>query len=165
MDTTSTEDIQRGFHTILASLTSPALEHVRLELQCFAVTTLSTQDMDSRDTTTDAYHAQYADLHADLIRPTFSSLHCVTVVLFPLHREELMSAKYVALKWLDFLRALFAPWCVRGIVSLACVIRDSAKKSLDAVVDEGKGLRSFKRSDWNHKKAVADLGLQRHWSE
>ena len=140
----STEGAQRAFHNILVTLTSPALEHVRLELWGRFATRPSMQDMGSRDATTDAYRAQYADLHAVLARPTFSSLHRVTVVLFFPPGDGLVSAKDLAIESLDFLRALFAPWYVRGIVSLACVVNEYTKLRLDAVVDEGKGLRPIK---------------------
>ena len=62
---------------------------------------------------------------------------------------------------LDFLRVLFEPWCVRGIVSLACALHDDFDKRLNAVVDEGKGVRSIKRSGWriDRDKLFADLGL------
>ena len=135
----STEDVQRAFHNILASLSGPVLEHVRLEFQCFTAATLSTQDMDSRDATTDTYRAQYADLHAVLARPTFSSLCRVTIVLCSDHRQGSMSAKPVMLGHLDFLRALFAPWCVRGITNLACIARVWASNCVDAIAaDKGE---------------------------
>ena len=162
----STKDIERASHSILAPLTSPALEHVRLELKLYyGARLLSTQDMHLRDATTDTYRAQYADLHTVLARPIFSSLHCVTVALNAFYEEDSVPAKDVALEYLDFLRALFAPWCVRCIISLACVITDSPKRCVDAVVDEGKGLRFIKRSGYAHIKPLADLGLQRHWPE
>ena len=152
---TSTEDIQRAFHNIFASLTSPALEHVRLKLKLSSGTTLPTQDMDSRDAATDAYRAQYADLHAVLARPIFSSLRRVTVVLNTFYGEDLVSAKDVAL--LDFLRALFAPWCVRGIVNLACATR-GWHNFVDAIaVDKGKGPRYI---DLRDRRYNLDTALQ-----
>ena len=160
-DLTPTGDIQRAFHSILASLTTPALEHVRLELQPGSLITPSTQDMDSRDATTDA---QYADLHAVLARPIFSSLHRLTVVLYAPHREGLpvMSAKNVALKHLHFLRALFAPWCMRGIANLACVAGGS-DRCVDAIaVDKGEVPCFFdprgRRYDLDTALRVAGLG-------
>ena len=136
-----TEEVQQAFHNILASLTRPAHQHVRLELRGSIATTLSTQDMDSRDATTDAYRAQYADLHAVLARPIFSSLHRVMVVLYTPQRGKLMSAKDMALGHLDFLRALFAPWCVRGIVSLACVAGNwGTRANLPSSIASGKTL-------------------------
>ena len=138
-DPKSTEDIQRAFHNILVSLRSPALENVHLELQFFSSMAPSTQNMDSRDATTGAYRAQYADLHAVLARPTFSSLHRVTVVLCSDHGEGSMSAKPVTLGHLDFLRALFAPWCVRGIVNLASTVRRLGGFVDTIAVDKGEG--------------------------
>ena len=138
-DFQSTKDVQRVFHNILASLTSPVLEHVHLELQLTFGMTLPAQDMDARDTITDAYRAQYADLHAVLARPTFSSLHRVTVVLCSDHGEGSMSAKPVTLGHLDFLRALFAPWCVRGIVNLASTVRRLGGFVDTIAVDKGEG--------------------------
>ena len=135
----SKKDVLRRFHSIMASLTSPALEHVRLELWAIYSISLSMQDMDSREATTDAYRAQYADLHAVLARPTFSSLHRVMVVLYDAHGKRLVPAKDVVLKWLDFLRALFAPWCVRGITNLACIARVWASNCVDAIAaDKGE---------------------------
>ena len=161
MSPVSTQDVQRGFHSILASFTSPALEHVHLELRSLSSMAPSTQDMDSTDASTDAYRAQYAGLHTVLSRPIFSSLARVTVVWYNGRNRGVMSAKDVALKHLDVLRALFAPWRVRGIVSLACAIYNAVDKCLDAVVDEGKGLRSFKTPGmhFNRQKLFAALGL------
>ena len=140
-NTTSTKDLQWEFHSILASLTSPVLEHVRLELHFSAATPL-TQDMDSRDATTVADGAQDTDLHAVLARPIFSSLHRVTVVLCLRGRKRLVSTKDVPLKHLDFLRALFAPWYVRGIANLACAICSSGLSfSWEVAVDKGEGPR------------------------
>ena len=151
----STEDVQRAFHSILASLTSPALEHVRLELRGSIATTLPIQDMDPIDATTDAYRAQYSNLHAVLARPIFSSLRRVTVVLNTFYGEDLVSAKDVAL--LDFLRALFAPWCVRGIVNLACATR-GWHNFVDAIaVDKGKGPRYI---DLRDRRYNLDTALQ-----
>ena len=120
-----TEDVQQRFHSILAFLTRLALDYMRLALRFLSHITLSTQDTDPRDATTDADHAQYADLHAALARPTFSSLHRVTLVVYCPGPQTLMSAKDMALKRLDFLRVLLAPWCVpvRGIVSLTCIVQ------------------------------------------
>ena len=117
-------------------------------------------DMYPRDATTDAYRAQYANLHAVLARPIFSSLHRVTVVLYTPLQEELMSAKDVALGHLDFLRALFAPWCVRGIVSFACAVLDRTDHGVVTVVDEGKGLHWHKQpgSDGEWQKLFATFG-------
>ena len=154
----STEDVQRAFHSILASLTSPALEHVRLELRGSIATTLPIQDMDPIDATTDAYRAQYSNLHAVLARPIFSSLRRVTVVLSPtIYRD----AKDVALKWLDFLRALFAPWCVRGIVNLACVA-DSISGFVDTIAaDKGEGPHFIELRDrgYDLEAALQFVGL------
>ena len=145
-DLTPIGDIQRAFHSILASLTSPALEHMCLTFWTSHFPTLSMQDMDSRDATTDAYRAQYADLHTVLACPSFSSLRRVTVVLDACYREELVSAKHRELKWLDFLRALFAPWYVRGIANLACVTR-TKDQSWHVAVDKGEGPRRIDLQD------------------
>ena len=160
-DPMSTKDIQRGFHNILASLRSPVLEHVCLLLRFPSSMPLFRRDIDAA---TVADPAQYTDLHAILARPIFSSLHRVTIVLHN-DDEESISMEDLVLEPLDFLRALFAPWCVRGIVSLACAIHDNVDKRLNAVMDEGKGLRSIKWSGWNfdREKLFADLGLQQHW--
>ena len=140
MDPMSTKDIQLVFHSILASLTTPVLENMRLELHVHSFTrTSSTQDMDSRDASTVADCSQYADLHAVLARFIFS-LHRATIVLFDFNPAQLMSAKDVALERLDLLRALFAPWCERGITNLTCTaITESA--SWEVVVDKGDGPR------------------------
>ena len=135
----STEDVQRSFHNILVSLTSPALEHVRLELRGSIATTPSMQDMDSRDATTDADRAQYADLHAVLARPIFSSLRRVTLVLEAFYGEKMVSAKDMELEHSDFLRALFAPWCVRGIVNLASTVTGLSGFVDTIAVDKGEG--------------------------
>ena len=149
---TSTKDVQRGFHNILAFSTSPALEHVRLELRYSSSMTLSMQDMDSGDATTDVYRAQYADLHAVLARPTFSSLSRVTIAPYAPHREGLVSAKDQALKLIDFLRTLFAPWCVRRIVNLVCSVRCLSGSDGVVVVDKGEGPRCVEQwvSSWGH---------------
>ena len=118
--------------------------------------------MDSRDATTDAYRAQYADLHTVLARPIFSSLHCVTVALNAFYREDSVPAKDVALEYLDFLRALFAPWCVRGIVSLACVASDR-NDLVDAIaVDKGEGLHftDLQPRAYGLAKALKFVGLR-----
>ena len=47
----------------IASLTSPALEHVRIDVRVYSLLTLSTKDMDSRDASTDADRAQFAAHH------------------------------------------------------------------------------------------------------
>ena len=161
MSAVLTKDVHRGLHSIFASLISPALKRVRLVLECASSKPLSKQDMDWRDTTTDTDHAQYADLHAALAHPTFCSLHRVTVVLYNGRSRGVMSAEDQALEFSDFLRALLAPWCMRGIVSLACVIHDYVNKCLYAVVDEGKGLRSIKRSggDYDWENPMAELEL------
>lgn len=71
----------------------------------------------------------------------------MTVVLYKDNTEGLMSAKDVTLEHLDFLRALFAPWCVRGIVNLACAAR-GWRDPVDAiVVDKGEGSRCIDLGD------------------
>ena len=157
----SRETVQQESHTILTSLTlSPALEHVRLVLQCFTATTPSTQDMESRDATTVADRAQYADLHAVLAHPIFSSLHRVTVVLSSIFQEGLVPAKDVALKRLDFLRALFAPWCVHGIANLACAISTNSR-SWEVAVAKGKATRyiDLRGRDYDLATALRIAGL------
>ena len=149
----STKDVQQVVYSILATLTSPALERVRILLSFSSSMPLFRRDVDS---------TMLADLHAALARPIFSSLHRMTVVLY--NRESMsVSVEALVLGPLDFLRALFAPWCVRGIVSLACALHDDFDKRLNAVVDdsEGKGVRSIKRSGWSfdREKLFADLGL------
>ena len=154
MEPQSAEHAQRGLYSILATLTSPALQRVRLLLGFPHSMPLFRRDM---DTTT-----QHADLHAALARPIFSSLHSVTVVLYNVNREAMsVSAEDLVLGPLDFLRALFAPWCARSIVSLACALHDDVDKRLNAVVDEGKGIRSIKRSGWrfDRDRLFVDLGL------
>ena len=137
----STKDVQLVFHSILASLTTPVLENMPLELHVHSFTrTSSTQDMDSRDASTVADCSQYADLHAVLARFIFS-LHRVTIVLFDFNPAQLMSAKDVTLKWLDLLRALFAPWCVRGIANLACFASSPWGGIVAIAVDKGEGPR------------------------
>ena len=163
-DPMSTEEIQQRLHNIFASLTSPVLERVRLQFSSFLSSPLYTRDTDSRDATTLADPAQYADFHTVLARPIFSSLHRVTVELYDDRRQQkMMSAKDMPHKRLGFLRALLAPWYVRGIVSLACVLR-SSPQSFDAVVDGGKGLRWLELLNWEDylKNIPAALGLERH---
>ena len=163
-DPMSTEDVRRRLHSILVSPTSPALEHMRLVLWSRSYIILSGQDIYSRDATTHADREQDTDMHATLARLIFASLDCVTVVLYGADREGSAAEKDVALKLLGFLRMLFAPWCVRGIVSLACVARASTR-SLDVVVDKGEGPPSIKESGWDYgslKELLADLGLWQH---
>ena len=160
-DPMSTEDVRRRLHSILVSPTSPALEHMRLVLWSRSYIILSGQDIYSRDATTHADREQDTDMHATLARLIFASLDCVTVVLYGADREGSAAEKDVALKLLGFLRMLFAPWCVRGIVSLACVARASTR-SLDVVVDKGEGPPSIRQSVWDYgslEELLADLGL------
>ena len=159
MEPQSAEHAQRGLYSILATLTSPALQRVRLLLGFPHSMPLFRPAM---DTTTLADRAQHADLHAALARPIFSSLHSVTVVLYNVNRKSMsVSVEDLVLGPLDFLRALFAPWCARSIVSLACALHDDFDKHLNAVVDEGKGVRSIKRSGWSfdRDRLFVDLGL------
>ena len=153
----STKDVQRELYSALASLASPALERMRLLLQFPLYMPLSGQVI---DTTTLADRAQYADLHAVLARPIFSSLHRVTVVLYTAGEKESKSPNNPALEFLVSLRALFAPWCVRGIVNFVCAARPLSQP-LDVVVDKGEGLRSIKwsGSERGWEQLLADLGL------
>ena len=131
----SVKDLQQKLHNILASLTSLALEHIRLILD------LPRLYLEKMNTVTD--RAQYADLHAVLARPIFASLHRVTVVLHDSRVKTSIPADHLALELLGFLHALFAPWCVRGIVSLACTIRRS-NMFTHALVYDLKGLHWLK---------------------
>ena len=148
----SVKDVQQKLHHILASLTSLALEHIRLVLD------LPDLYLGKTNMVTD--RTQYAGLHAVLARPIFSSLHRVTVVLYGDNLNKSISAENLAIKLLVFLHALFAPWCVRGIVSLACTVQDS-DTFIDAVVYDRKGVRWLKLLDTNDnwESPFAALGL------
>ena len=150
----SSEDLRQELRSILVSLTSPALESIRLVFEVGSIVASSGQDA-SFDNTTNC--AQYADLHDVLARPAFSCLRRIQVVLCACQWKHRMRVKDLALNSLIFPHALLAPWCMRGVVNLACIIRAPGEPVI-IVLDKWEGPRCLE-SPVEKQRCLKDLRL------
>ena len=161
----STGSIQQAVHNILASLTSPALERIRLELDVGVVVAPSGQDLRFEDALADLDvdpdASKYAEMYAVLARRAFMPLARggATVVLTS-RRKLPANVRNMALGFVALLRALFAPWRARGVVRLVGGVRGSGRY-VGVVVESGADPRWVE--GWLRKHArnhlLAELGV------
>ena len=161
----SSDDLRQELCNILASVTSPALERIRLELDVGVVLAPSGQDLRFEDALADLDvdpdASKCVEMHAVLARPAFMPLARggATVVLTS-RRKLPANVRNMALGFVALLRALFAPWRARGVVRLVGGVRGSGRY-VGVVVESGADPRWVE--GWLRKHArnhlLAELGV------